>query len=397
MFTVEVTLAHIVDCLEPHWASNSTPEALALPCNDAISKTLTYLLDIATCVLALPPGEASHGADSISLIDVRLLRCLGALCASDPGLRDAYPRVGSGALRMRLEVITLWEVCMVARDSDVDIDTCQTKSDVIQVLLDSRKPISVGGRVNIYEFGGERGYTASDGDVATVQGFIPAVAVHEPGQPATPNLAIPVPRSPVIMEMPRSPTVPVPRSPALRSPMTRSVLHSTWSSSSTPSPREVVGRSLGLLLREIEAEEIEARSSSRTAIRVTPYSTPSPSSFPSNPVPHFGEGIAAAGVDSDREALMSLYRATGGEQWRNRTGWGTSAPLDEWYGVSVDERGRVTELELCQNSLLGTYGRASGRPPLLTVLNGPRCVFLYVCLSHQMISHREKRRPSALK
>ncbi|CAN0075528.1 unnamed protein product, partial [Ascophyllum nodosum] len=67
-----------------------------------------------------------------------------------------------------------------------------------------------------------------------------------------------------------------------------------------------------------------------------------------------GEGIAAAGVDSDREALMSLYRATGGEQWRNRTGWGTSAPLDEWYGVSVDERGRVTELELCQNSLLGT-------------------------------------------
>lgn len=45
-------------------------------------------------------------------------------------------------------------------------------------------------------------------------------------------------------------------------------------------------------------------------------------------------------------ALIQLFEGTGGTSWTNSTGWGTSAPLGEWYGVNVDHEGRVIELHL---------------------------------------------------
>ena len=50
---------------------------------------------------------------------------------------------------------------------------------------------------------------------------------------------------------------------------------------------------------------------------------------------------------------MSLYDATGGPGWRNSTNWNTSAPLGDWYGVTTDAAGRVTELDLNRNGLAG--------------------------------------------
>ncbi|CAM9421542.1 unnamed protein product [Ascophyllum nodosum] len=58
-------------------------------------------------------------------------------------------------------------------------------------------------------------------------------------------------------------------------------------------------------------------------------------------------------TDTDRSALMTLHEITGGSSWRNRSGWGTSASLEDWHGVKVDFRGRVVELDLHRNNLRG--------------------------------------------
>ena len=56
---------------------------------------------------------------------------------------------------------------------------------------------------------------------------------------------------------------------------------------------------------------------------------------------------------TDRVALMQLFEATGGTSWENNTGWGTSAPLGDWHGVTVDDAGRVIKLDLERNNLTG--------------------------------------------
>ena len=57
---------------------------------------------------------------------------------------------------------------------------------------------------------------------------------------------------------------------------------------------------------------------------------------------------------SDRDALIALYDATNGDNWKNNENWCTDAPLDEWYGVErIDKNGRVTWLDLRANNLTG--------------------------------------------
>ena len=59
------------------------------------------------------------------------------------------------------------------------------------------------------------------------------------------------------------------------------------------------------------------------------------------------------GVDGDRYALTALYLTTGGDRWfRNDNGL-TDAPMSQWYGVTTDPEGRVTELKLVGNGLSG--------------------------------------------
>jgi len=60
---------------------------------------------------------------------------------------------------------------------------------------------------------------------------------------------------------------------------------------------------------------------------------------------------------SDRGALVSLYRSTGGAKWLDGTNWLTDAPLGAWYGVTVDRTGRVVRLELDANNLAGPIPR----------------------------------------
>jgi hypothetical protein len=56
---------------------------------------------------------------------------------------------------------------------------------------------------------------------------------------------------------------------------------------------------------------------------------------------------------SDRLALEVLYKSCGGAGWKKTGGWMTDAGLGEWYGVTVDAEGWVTDLVLSNNNLAG--------------------------------------------
>ena len=53
-------------------------------------------------------------------------------------------------------------------------------------------------------------------------------------------------------------------------------------------------------------------------------------------------------------ALFALFNSTNGPDWHDRTNWNSDAPLDEWYGITVDRSGRITELNLAGNNLNGS-------------------------------------------
>lgn len=61
----------------------------------------------------------------------------------------------------------------------------------------------------------------------------------------------------------------------------------------------------------------------------------------------------AAPRSSDRYALVEFYYATDGRRWKNNSNWLSAEPLDQWYGVTTDEDGRVTELSLANNGVEG--------------------------------------------
>lgn len=64
-----------------------------------------------------------------------------------------------------------------------------------------------------------------------------------------------------------------------------------------------------------------------------------------------GEFIAC---NEERSDLEKLYEAMGGRNWFRNDHWLTGAPLDDWYGVTVDSTtGRVARIELPNNNLSG--------------------------------------------
>lgn len=55
----------------------------------------------------------------------------------------------------------------------------------------------------------------------------------------------------------------------------------------------------------------------------------------------------------EREALMALYNATDGDNWKNNTNWGSDKPLSEWANVYVWDN-HVKYLDLNNNNLRGS-------------------------------------------
>ena len=58
-------------------------------------------------------------------------------------------------------------------------------------------------------------------------------------------------------------------------------------------------------------------------------------------------------VPRDRAALVALYHATGGTNWIRSANWLSAKPLSDWHGVTVDNNGCVTHLDLSNNRLTG--------------------------------------------
>ena len=53
---------------------------------------------------------------------------------------------------------------------------------------------------------------------------------------------------------------------------------------------------------------------------------------------------------SEKDALVKLYIATKGNQWKNQ--WDFNKPVSAWYGVKV-QNDKVVELDLSNNNLSG--------------------------------------------
>ena len=86
-----------------------------------------------------------------------------------------------------------------------------------------------------------------------------------------------------------------------------------------------------------------------TSTTASPQRTPSPAWL--QQIPDRGASLC---TDVDRAALMALYEATDGDNWTNSANWrSTTAPLKEWYGVTIDDSGRVSRVDLPANNLTG--------------------------------------------
>ena len=67
----------------------------------------------------------------------------------------------------------------------------------------------------------------------------------------------------------------------------------------------------------------------------------------------FGQEVAPPTPTApDRDVLVALYNATGGDNWTTQTNWLTDNPLDTWHGVTA-ANGRVTGISLSRNNLTG--------------------------------------------
>ena len=70
--------------------------------------------------------------------------------------------------------------------------------------------------------------------------------------------------------------------------------------------------------------------------------------------------------ETDRAALVALYKSAGGSGWTDKTNWDSAEPLNTWFGVTLLGNDRVAELDLSANNVRGTLPADLGS---LTELN----------------------------
>ena len=81
------------------------------------------------------------------------------------------------------------------------------------------------------------------------------------------------------------------------------------------------------------------------------------------------EAPASKAAPRDRAALVALYQATDGPNWKDSTHWLSDEPLEDWYGVTTDADGRVSILYLADNNLAGGLPAELGQLDQLVVLH----------------------------
>ena len=67
-----------------------------------------------------------------------------------------------------------------------------------------------------------------------------------------------------------------------------------------------------------------------------------------------GLPVVVLGPSTDRAALVALYNATNGANWTRKANWLSDEPLSEWQGVTTDDDGRVIQIELWENNMVGS-------------------------------------------
>ena len=82
------------------------------------------------------------------------------------------------------------------------------------------------------------------------------------------------------------------------------------------------------------------------SVTATPTMTPTQGDTPT-------ATVTPTVATTQRGALIALYEATDGDNWKHNDNWLTDAPLDSWYGVTADRLGRVDRLRLRGNRLNG--------------------------------------------
>jgi Leucine-rich repeat (LRR) protein len=76
---------------------------------------------------------------------------------------------------------------------------------------------------------------------------------------------------------------------------------------------------------------------------------------------------AVAANKDDSLALVDLYNSTNGASWTDNTNWLTDS-VYKWKGISLDENGRVTTIDLKANNLTGQLPASLGSLPNLEYL-----------------------------
>ena len=116
-----------------------------------------------------------------------------------------------------------------------------------------------------------------------------------------------------------------------------------------------------------------------TASSAAPTPKPSPSATPTaaaiptattalSTTKMQSQGSVMPGLISERDALVAVYHATGGENWAQDSNWLTDEQLGSWRGVTTDRNGSVTELDLNRNLLSGYIPAGLGSLPNLRIL-----------------------------
>ncbi|CAM9600789.1 unnamed protein product [Ectocarpus sp. 4 AP-2014] len=236
LFTVNGTLANVVRHFAPTWSDPSRASTA-----DG-KKTVSFLLNIVSCVCAFPP----ESVPVLSNLDKRLLPAFGGLSSANPELRRLYPKVAGTAVAAMLEQKTIRDLLHLADMVGVDVDSCTSKEAMVQALLSSGKGLIPSS-------------------VPTAWAVVKASNVFQTGPP----MAVSAPQQ---------------------------------------------------------------------------------------------------DATTDRSALMELFNAMKGSSWKNNTGWGTSVPLQQWHGVTVDGTGRVTTLILSENNISGPIPPALGGMTALRML-----------------------------
>jgi len=80
------------------------------------------------------------------------------------------------------------------------------------------------------------------------------------------------------------------------------------------------------------------------------------------------EALSCIPDTADREVLVALHNRTGGGRWNSGRNWLTGS-VNAWEGVTTDEDGFVTGIDLVNNGMTGSIPPELGKLAKLTVLN----------------------------